>query len=899
MSKFIITRGITYRLADSPLYTSTLETYEVTSPTLSSPMMENTRLQHLHSSSLSAAASATSKSTSIKTSKTVATSSMTVEGMKTLSVRSASASTTKSSFLESSSTSRMIEDSSKLVANITEMRNLFQQSNVSESVLEQIEHHCQARDALETFLPPSSRQVEPLFTQRKGSSAHLTTNEIGFRFKQVKKRTNLTCLRLLRQLVNEVGLDAALSGSVGVPILEAFCSCSIPDSSPPLSSTAGTGLTETTMVFKNELPPGEKMRQAVRLLMAKGRDATMDRELNSEFVALIEELTNYNENTCQDVIEEGGLDCVFRACRSEDTEAVKHALLSMVNLLHRVGRDHQYEMVRQNTFAWLLLLALQSNEEIQYYVFLIVTILSNNRTGALRTSDVILAMTTKNGEMKRTPVLLCGVVVVSAPHCRPSASTVASPGATFNQPLNRMELDGVLDRSLLMSLMIPFVKRHDVRDFARRHFTDQTTIFSGDWLLFLLPALTSETYVEVEAFAAFHFAIAAHLKPDILLELGPGSARVESALVKISGLKRDPAWKLAALALDSMGSKVPKALSLQVFHWPVEDVVCWMNREGFEAVAEKCKTLKIDGDILLSLTEKELEEGLGITNCIARRRFMRQLCHLKSMVNYSLIDPTGVADFLAEASKDVRDSNSRTAETVSVDKDRLSRSTSSTTTALAIASTIPTALLTQYTYTLLCHGVTRQRLLEVTDEELKNTFHISDATHRRQLLKAVKKDASGGSAAHDASENHIDFFISYRRSNGTHLASLIKTLLQLRNYRVFLDIERLKGGRFENKLMDSIKHSENFILVLTEGALDRCSTDGSIDWEINCALENNCHIIPLSDRFDWGNADTLPEDICAITKFNSVQWTPELEEGCIDRIIEFMRQNSQSEEGKK
>ncbi|KAH9285241.1 Sterile alpha and TIR motif-containing protein 1 [Echinococcus granulosus] len=835
-----VTRGITYRLADSPLYTSTLETYEVTSPTLSSPMMENTRLQHLHSSSLSAAASATSKSTSIKTSKTVATSSMTVEGMKTLSVRSASASTTKSSFLESSSTSRMIEDSSKLVANITEMRNLFQQSNVSESVLEQIEHHCQS---LETFLPPSSRQVEPLFTQRKGSSAHLTTNEIGFRFKQVKKRTNLTCLRLLRQLVNEVGLDAALSGSVGVPILEAFCSCSIPDSSPPLSSTAGTGLTETTMVFKNELPPGEKMRQAVRLLMAKGRDATMDRELNSEFVALIEELTNYNENTCQDVIEEGGLDCVFRACRSEDTEAVKHALLSMVNLLHRVGRDHQYEMVRQNTFAWLLLLALQSNEEIQYYVFLIVTILSNNR-----------------------------------------------------------ELDGVLDRSLLMSLMIPFVKRHDVRDFARRHFTDQTTIFSGDWLLFLLPALTSETYVEVEAFAAFHFAIAAHLKPDILLELGPGSARVESALVKISGLKRDPAWKLAALALDSMGSKVPKALSLQVFHWPVEDVVCWMNREGFEAVAEKCKTLKIDGDILLSLTEKELEEGLGITNCIARRRFMRQLCHLKSMVNYSLIDPTGVADFLAEASKDVRDSNSRTAETVSVDKDRLSRSTSSTTTALAIASTIPTALLTQYTYTLLCHGVTRQRLLEVTDEELKNTFHISDATHRRQLLKAVKKDASGGSAAHDASENHIDFFISYRRSNGTHLASLIKTLLQLRNYRVFLDIERLKGGRFENKLMDSIKHSENFILVLTEGALDRCSTDGSIDWvrkEINCALENNCHIIPLSDRFDWGNADTLPEDICAITKFNSVQWTPELEEGCIDRIIEFMRQNSQSEEGKK
>ncbi|VDM33469.1 unnamed protein product [Hydatigera taeniaeformis] len=835
-----VVSGITYRLSDSPIYTSTLETYEVTPPNISSPMLENTRLQHRHSTSLSSAASATSKST-IKTSKTVATSSMTMEGLKTLSVRSASASTTKSSFLESSSSSssRMIEDSSKLVANIIEMRNLFQQSCVSEPVLEQIEHYCQS---LETFLPQSSRQVEPRFTQRKLS----TSNEIGYRFKEVKKRTNLAYLRLLRQLVNEVGLDAALTGSVGVPLLEAFCCCPSLDASSSLPSPAGSDPTEIARAPYNKLPPGEKMRRAVRLLMAKGKDTAMDRELNSEFVALIEELTNCNESTCQDVIEEGGLDYVFRACRSEDTEAVKHALLSMVNLLHRVGRAHQYEMVRQNTFAWLLLLALQPDEEIQYYVFLIVTILSNNR-----------------------------------------------------------ELDGVLDRSLLMSLMIPFVKRHDVREFAHQHFTEQTPIFSGDWLLFLLPALTSETHGEVEAFATFHFAIAAQLKANLLLELGPSStlfssqkARVESALVKISGLKRDPAWKLAALTLDIMGSKVPKALSLQVFHWPVEDVVCWMNREGFDAVAEKSKALRIDGDILLSLTEKELEEGLGITNCIVRRRFMRQLCYLKSMVNYSLIDPTGVAEFLEEASKDVGDSESMTTEVMNGDSDRLLRSKSSTTPVSVVASIIPSASLTQYTYTLLSHGVTRQRLMELTEEELKNTFHIFDPIHRRQVLKAVQKATNKSSASREVAENRIDFFISYRRSNGTHLASLVKTLLQLRNYRVFLDIERLKGGRFEHKLMDSIKRSDNFILVLTEGALDRCSTDGSIDWvrrEINCALENNCHIIPLSDRFDWGNIDTLPEDICAITKFNSVQWTPELEEGCIDRIIEFMRQNSQSE----
>ncbi|KAM7535615.1 hypothetical protein Aperf_G00000100490 [Anoplocephala perfoliata] len=836
-----VIKGISYHLPDSLHRNCSLDSVDMNTVQPLSPTLESVRFPQRHGGPLQTATSATSKSTSIKTSKTVSTSSLTtLDGLKTVSVRSTS---TKSSFSGSttSSNNRLIEASSKLVENIAEMQSLFQQNNVSESMLEKIENYCQS---LETYLPQSSTTL-----------INSTSNEIGSRLKQVKKRTNLAYLRLLRQLVNEVGLDAAMSSSVGVPILEAFCACPIANSSsaqslPSKSCNAVLDHPEDSAMHNNnsslekgnKRPPSDKLRQAVRLLMAKGKYAARDRELNNEFVALIEKMTNYNENTCQDVIEEGGLDCVFRACRSEDTEAVKHAVQAMANLLLRVGRDHQYEMVRRNTFAWLLLLAMHPNEEIQYYAFLIVTILSNNR-----------------------------------------------------------ELDAVLDRSQLLSLIIPFVKRQDVREFAARNFTDQTPIFSEDWLLYILPALTSESRVEVQAFAAFHFAIAAQLKDNLIQELSPASkAKIESALVKVSGLKRDPAWKLAAHALYTMGSKVPRALSLQVFYWPIEDVVCWMNREGFESFAEKSKALKIDGDILLGLTEKELEEGLGITNCIVRRRFMRQLSHLKSMANYSKIDPSGVAIFLAEASGDVSGSESMINGDSVDDNDGLKSPTNFDSS--AIDSSIPVALLTQYTYNLLSHGVTRQRLADLTEEDLEHTCNISNAIHRKRLLKSIKITARGGNTARDTTENRIDFFISYRRSNGTHLASLVKTLLQLRKYRVFLDIERLKGGRFDHKLMDSIKRSDNFILVLTEGALDRCSTDGSIDWvrrEINCALESNCHIIPLTDRFDWGNPDTLPEDIRAITKFNSVQWTPELEEGCIDRIIEFMRQNPQSEERRK
>ncbi|VDQ14936.1 unnamed protein product [Trichobilharzia regenti] len=78
---------------------------------------------------------------------------------------------------------------------------------------------------------------------------------------------------------------------------------------------------------------------------------------------------------------------------------------------------------------------------------------------------------------------------------------------------------------------------------------------------------------------------------------------------------------------------------------------------------------------------------------------------------------------------------------------------------------------------------------------------------------------------------YIDVFISYRRSNGSQLASLLKVHFQLRGYRVFLDIDRLTAGKFHESLLNSIRSSYNFILVLTPRALDRCLDDTHCtDW---------------------------------------------------------------------
>ena len=55
--------------------------------------------------------------------------------------------------------------------------------------------------------------------------------------------------------------------------------------------------------------------------------------------------------------------------------------------------------------------------------------------------------------------------------------------------------------------------------------------------------------------------------------------------------------------------------------------------------------------------------------------------------------------------------------------------------------------------------------------------------------------------------------------------SLLKVHLQLRGFSVFLDIDRLRAGKFDENLLMNIKLAKHFLLVLTNNALDRCIGD--------------------------------------------------------------------------
>lgn len=99
---------------------------------------------------------------------------------------------------------------------------------------------------------------------------------------------------------------------------------------------------------------------------------------------------------------------------------------------------------------------------------------------------------------------------------------------------------------------------------------------------------------------------------------------------------------------------------------------------------------------------------------------------------------------------------------------------------------------------------------------------------------------------------YFDIFISYRRVDengnisGRDIARTIQKELQLKHYRVFFDYSDIRDNAFDDTILPAIKTSKIFLLVLTEGALVRCSESG--DWvrrEILTAIQSGCKIIPV------------------------------------------------------
>lgn len=121
-----------------------------------------------------------------------------------------------------------------------------------------------------------------------------------------------------------------------------------------------------------------------------------------------------------------------------------------------------------------------------------------------------------------------------------------------------------------------------------------------------------------------------------------------------------------------------------------------------------------------------------------------------------------------------------------------------------------------------------------------------------------------------------DVFLSYRSDRGQEAAMLIQNALNKKGYRVFLDLNGMHAGAFDEQLCEIIDNSTDFLLILSPRALDRCENDQ--DWvrrEIERAKAGKKNIVPIMmDGFEF--PQILPESIDFVRYLHSPEFSHSL-----------------------
>ncbi|CEF63838.1 Ectoderm-expressed 4 [Strongyloides ratti] len=414
------------------------------------------------------------------------------------------------------------------------------------------------------------------------------------------------------------------------------------------------------------------------------------------------------------------------------------------------------------------------------------------------------------------------------------------------------EMELAVATSGTLALVEPFLLSHNPTVFASNHYK-QSQGRPKEWLIRLLPLLNSKCR-EAKSITAFHFTMESVIKKNqdkiaILHEIG-----AIPLLKEVASSPDDLPAQLASEALTIIGEEVPYKLSRQVPCWSVENVQCWVAKIGFEEYCESFGKHKVDGDLLLLLNENELENDIGMKSGLLRKKFLRELESLKIAADYSSIDDSNLDTFLMSLSPE----------------------------------------LSAYTYPMLNAGITRAMLPQITEEWMVNVCGMTNEIHKYKLKQALQDGKHIDDIEVAQLSKQYDIFISYRRSNGNQLASLIKVMLTIQGYKVFIDVDRLHAGKFDSSLLKNIQAAKHFILVLTEHSLDRLINDHTCDdWihkELKCAFEHNKNIVPvIADGFKWpSDPSDIPADIRQITTFNGVNWVHEYQDACITKIKRFL-----------
>jgi len=142
------------------------------------------------------------------------------------------------------------------------------------------------------------------------------------------------------------------------------------------------------------------------------------------------------------------------------------------------------------------------------------------------------------------------------------------------------------------------------------------------------------------------------------------------------------------------------------------------------------------------------------------------------------------------------------------------------------------------------------------------------------------------------SEVDKSVFISYRRKDSSGYARAVYQALKARGCDVFLDVEDIGSGRFEQIIKREIESRVHFVVILTPSAVKRCNQ--SDDWlrreiELALALEHVVNIVPLSfDGFTFKKAEKyLTGKLSQLQHFNALEVSHSGFEAAMDKLVDL------------
>lgn len=135
-----------------------------------------------------------------------------------------------------------------------------------------------------------------------------------------------------------------------------------------------------------------------------------------------------------------------------------------------------------------------------------------------------------------------------------------------------------------------------------------------------------------------------------------------------------------------------------------------------------------------------------------------------------------------------------------------------------------------------------------------------------------------------------DVFISYRRETNAEAARLICYALTAKGLKVFLDVDSLNSGHFDEKLFGTIESAPNFVVILSQGSLRRCREPN--DWvrkEILRAIDKDRNIVPVLMGAFTFEEEGLPEELGSLQRHNGIKYNHEYFGAMIDRLLGYLK----------